>query len=82
MQWAIALKLKRWSDRCSLPMRSLTDTSSPQRSGLRILIVEDDPVMRLGLEHLLETHSQLQIVGQVEEKLSELGTRLEAEAPT
>ena len=37
-------------------MPSLTDTSSLQLSDLRILIVEDDPVMRLGLEHLLEDY--------------------------
>ncbi len=37
---------------------------------LRILIVEDDPVMRLGLEHLLRDHPQLEIVGQVEDGYS------------
>jgi two-component system, NarL family, response regulator LiaR len=34
---------------------------------LRILIVEDDPVMRLGLKHALESHPHLQIVGQEED---------------
>lgn len=51
-------------------MPFLTDTSSHQLSALRILIVEDDPVMRLGLEHLLEDYRQLQIIDQVEDGYS------------
>lgn len=51
-------------------MSSLTDTFSPQLSDLRILLVEDDPVMRLGLEHLLAGYSQLHIVAQVEDGYS------------
>lgn len=38
--------------------------STQSLSPLRILIVEDDPVMQLGLRHALEQHPQLQIVGQ------------------
>ena len=36
-------------------------------SVLRILIVEDDPMMQLGLEQSLMAHSQLEIVGQAED---------------
>jgi len=36
-------------------------------SVLRVLIVEDDPMMQLGLEQSLMTHSQLEIVGQAED---------------
>lgn len=38
---------------------------SSNRSTLRVLLVEDDPVMQLGLKHLLSTDSRFQIVGQV-----------------
>lgn len=34
---------------------------------LRILIVEDDPMMQLGLEQVLATHTQFTIVGQAED---------------
>jgi DNA-binding NarL/FixJ family response regulator len=34
---------------------------------LRVLIVEDDPMMQLGLEQLLMAHPQLVIVGQAED---------------
>jgi two-component system, NarL family, response regulator LiaR len=51
-------------------MSSLTDTFSPQLSDLRILLVEDDPVMQLGLEHLLAGYPQLHIVAQVEDGYS------------
>ena len=53
-----------------LVMPSLTDTSNLQFPDLRILIVEDDPVMRLGLEHLLKNYPQLKIVGQMEDGFS------------
>jgi DNA-binding NarL/FixJ family response regulator len=36
-----------------------------QLPALRILIVEDDPVMQLGLEQFFSAYPQLQIVGQV-----------------
>ncbi|NJM73874.1 MAG: response regulator transcription factor [Scytonema sp. RU_4_4] len=36
-------------------------------SALRILIVEDDPMMQLGLEQSLMAHPQLEIVGQAED---------------
>lgn len=58
-------------------MPSLTDTFSLKLSNLRILIVEDDPVMRLGLEHLLEEYPQLQIIGQVEDGYSGIEAALE-----
>ena len=38
-----------------------------QRSPLRILIVEDDPMMQIGLKHTLSAHSQLDIVGTAED---------------
>lgn len=53
------------------------ESPSLQLSDLRILIVEDDPVMRLGLEHLLGAHSQLQLVGQVEDGYSGIEAALE-----
>jgi two-component system, NarL family, response regulator LiaR len=34
---------------------------------LRVLIVEDDPMMQLGLESSLMVHPQLEIVGQAED---------------
>lgn len=40
----------------------------PQESqSLRVLIVEDDPMMQLGLEQSLSTHPQITIVGQAED---------------
>ncbi|TAF11264.1 MAG: DNA-binding response regulator [Nostocales cyanobacterium] len=36
-------------------------------SPVRILIVEDDPMMQIGLQHILSTHSQLEIVGIAED---------------
>ena len=51
-------------------MPPLSDTLSLQLADLRILIVEDDPVMRLGLEHLLGEYPQLKIVGQAEDGYS------------
>lgn len=36
-------------------------------SPLRVLIVEDDPMMQLGLEQSLMAHPQLEIVGQAED---------------
>ncbi|GAA6618912.1 response regulator [Scytonema sp. NUACC26] len=36
-------------------------------SPLRVLIVEDDPMMQLGLEQSLSAHPQLEIVGQAED---------------
>ncbi|NJN56382.1 MAG: response regulator transcription factor [Leptolyngbyaceae cyanobacterium SL_5_9] len=48
----------------------LTDTFNHPSPNLRILIVEDDPVMCLGLDHLLREYPQLEIVGQVEDGYS------------
>lgn len=39
-------------------------TLTPTLSAARILIVEDDPMMQLGLEQTLSDYSQLSIVGQ------------------
>ena len=39
-------------------------TNAPR---LRVLIVEDDPMMQLGLEQSLMAHPQLEIVGQAED---------------
>lgn len=40
---------------------------SVQTDLLRVLIVEDDPMMQLGLEHSLAAYPQFAIVGQVED---------------
>jgi two-component system, NarL family, response regulator LiaR len=60
----------------SLPPAQPLDTT---RSVLRVLIVEDDPVMQLGLKHLLSTDPRFQIVGQVGDGYSaiEAAQRLE-----
>jgi two-component system, NarL family, response regulator LiaR len=42
---------------------NLPDNASP----IRVLIVEDDPMMQLGLEQSLMAHPQLEIVGQAED---------------
>jgi PleD family two-component response regulator len=47
----------------TLPALNLPAESLP----LRILIVEDDPMMRLGLEQSLTAHPQVTIVGQAED---------------
>jgi DNA-binding NarL/FixJ family response regulator len=39
----------------------------PPSPPLRILIVEDDPMMQLGLEQSLQTHPQVLVVGQAED---------------
>lgn len=39
----------------------------PNAPPLRVLIVEDDPMMQLGLEQSLMMHPQLEIVGQAED---------------
>jgi two-component system, NarL family, response regulator LiaR len=44
---------------------AMTEQPSPQR--IRILIVEDDPMMRVGLKQLLSAQSQLEIVGIAED---------------
>lgn len=41
--------------------------SSPNSSPLRILIVEDDPMMQLGLEQVLSNNPQYTVVGQAED---------------
>lgn len=42
-------------------------TQSTPSTKLRILIVEDDPLMQLGLEQALAEHSEFEIVGQEED---------------
>jgi DNA-binding NarL/FixJ family response regulator len=42
---------------------SMSSTKAPNESLSRILIVEDDPVMQLGLEQFFEEYPQYQIVG-------------------
>ncbi|HLO84373.1 MAG TPA: response regulator transcription factor [Nostocaceae cyanobacterium] len=39
----------------------------PNTPQLRVLIVEDDPMMQLGLEQSLMVHPQLEIIGQAED---------------
>ncbi len=39
----------------------------PTSAPLRILIVEDDPMMQLGLEQSLSAHPQIEIIGQAED---------------
>lgn len=41
--------------------------ATPQPSPLRILIVEDDPMMQLGLEQALSAQGKFEIVGQAED---------------
>jgi len=44
---------------------TVAETIAPPPPALQILIVEDDPVMQLGLEQFFAAYPQLQIVGQV-----------------
>jgi NarL family two-component system response regulator LiaR len=44
--------------------QTLSSNSAPELPSLRILIVEDDPMMQLGLEQSLEDYPQLTVVGQ------------------
>ncbi len=44
--------------------------TAPGPRPLKILIVEDDPMMQLGLEQSLSAHSQFEIVGQAEDGYS------------
>lgn len=51
-------------------MQSKTSSSlnlPPESIPLRVLIVEDDPMMQLGLEQSLAAHPQITIVGQAED---------------
>lgn len=47
-----------------MPDETTTSNASPERIPLRILIVEDDPMMQLGLEQSLEDYPEFTIVGQ------------------
>ncbi|MEM8806508.1 MAG: response regulator transcription factor [Cyanobacteria bacterium P01_G01_bin.38] len=51
-------------------MGSSIDTISIQLPELRVLIIEDDPLMRLGIARLLERYPQLQLVGEAEDGYS------------
>jgi DNA-binding NarL/FixJ family response regulator len=42
-------------------------SEEPKQLTLRILIVEDDPMMRIGLKHSLSSQPQLEIVGMAED---------------
>lgn len=46
------------------PVAELSSSSSFNSAALRILLVEDDPVMQLGLEQFFEDYPQFTIVGQ------------------
>lgn len=50
-------------DRASHPLHPVLNSSDPLPA-LRILLVEDDPVMQLGLEQFFEDFPQFTIVGQ------------------
>jgi DNA-binding NarL/FixJ family response regulator len=54
----------------------LSQPQTPSQSVLRILIVEDDPMMQLGLEQSLEDHAHLSIVGQATDGYSGVETAL------
>lgn len=41
--------------------------NTPKLPKVKILIVEDDPMMQLGLEQALENYPQFDIVGQAED---------------
>ncbi|MEO0455770.1 MAG: response regulator transcription factor [Cyanobacteria bacterium P01_A01_bin.114] len=47
------------------------------RSPLKIVLVEDDPVMQIGLEQFLEEHEQFQIVGKAADGYSGITATLE-----
>jgi two-component system, NarL family, response regulator LiaR len=49
---------------CALISALLFNMSLPSNQILTVLIVEDDPMMQLGLEQALEDYSQFQIVAQ------------------
>ncbi|MEO0405884.1 MAG: response regulator transcription factor, partial [Cyanobacteria bacterium P01_A01_bin.135] len=53
------------------------DTINLQCPELHVLIVEDDPVMRLGLARLLEGYPQLKLVGEAEDGYSGVEAALE-----
>jgi two-component system, NarL family, response regulator LiaR len=55
------------------PSADAPETNSP----LRILIIEDDAVMRLGLTHALAAYPQFKIVGQAADGYSAIRTALE-----
>jgi two-component system, NarL family, response regulator LiaR len=55
------------------PSADATETIAP----LRILIVEDDAVMRLGLTHALAAYPQFKIIGQAADGYSAIRTALE-----
>lgn len=48
-------------------MKLITTMSDVLNLSIRILIIDDDPMMRIGLKHLLANQPQLQIVGMFED---------------
>lgn len=53
------------SDESELSSLSKSESDLSTNSTLRILLVEDDPVMQLGLEQFFEDYPQFEIIGQV-----------------
>jgi len=49
------------------PARNVSENLASDSQPLKILLVEDDPVMRLGLEQFFETCPQFKVVGQTED---------------
>ena len=54
-----------------------SDPQSQSQIPLRILIVEDDPVMQLGLEQFLEGYDSFQVIGRAEDGYSGITLALE-----
>jgi two-component system, NarL family, response regulator LiaR len=61
---------------CDRPMPA-EPVSTAENKPLSILIVEDDPLMQLGLKHFLSAYPHLQIVGQVGDGYSGVKAALE-----
>jgi two-component system, NarL family, response regulator LiaR len=57
-----------------LSLRTAVDDSSP----LRILVVEDDPVMQLGLCELFEEYQQFEVIAQVSDGYAAVNQALQA----
>jgi two-component system, NarL family, response regulator LiaR len=57
-----------------LSLRTAVDDSS----SLRILVVEDDPVMQLGLCELFEEYQQFEVIGQVSDGYAAVAQALQA----
>ena len=53
-----------------LKLNAVVEAIAPKIGALKILMIEQDPVMRMGLIHFLKQYSALQIVGQARDGLS------------